>query len=384
MCKGSSSGVFVAKLVKHLPPHVRTTVVAPNAPCHKEELSTQSRLHAFRYAPSRLERLAHAPGGIPVALNKNPSLYLLVPSFLLGMFLGTLRQTRNADVIHANWTICGLIGGLVGLVMGVPVVTTVRGEDVARVRSSSLYRHLLSATVRLSSAVITVSDALRCDLVQWYPQHADTFHTIPNGVDESFLSVGKSRRRRVHPAELRLITVGSLISRKGIVHIINAAAQVAHRAAIRLQVVGAGPEQASLEAQVSETKMEDRVQFLGPAKPSAIPTLLADSDVFVLASHSEGRPNAVLEAMACGLAVVASDIPGVNELVTHHETGLLFRAGDSDQLADRLLELSVDSDLRLRLAENARRYVFREKLFWQTTAERYEAVYRQAIGGCRG
>ena len=97
--------------------------------------------------------------------------------------------------------------------------------------------------------------------------------------------------------------------------------------------------------------------------------------VFVLASHSEGRPNVILEAMAAALPVVASDIPGVNELVEHGHTGLLFRPGVIEELTQHLLALARDAMLRDRLGRAGRGSILQRQLRWRATAEQYDRLY---------
>ena len=112
-------------------------------------------------------------------------------------------------------------------------------------------------------------------------------------------------------------------------------------------MVGDGPDRPEVEAEIRALEISDAVELAGYARD--VPDLLAAADVFVLSSRSEGAPFSILEAMAAGLPVVATDVGGVGELVADGETGLLVPAGDPARLAEALRSLLADAALRRRL-----------------------------------
>lgn len=372
----SSSGIFVARLVENLPPSVCVTVVTPAArmptsPARAARVSIKT----FRYAPWRLQVLAHEPGGIPVALRAQKWTYLLLPGFLVSMFLSCLRHARASDVIHANWAICGCIAGVAGKLLGVPVITTLRGDDVTRAGRGIVDRIILSLCVRWSSAIVGVSHAIDTTIRQRYPRHADKICAIENGVDDAFLKLNVTRDiSRTEPAQL--LNIGSLISRKGVDRIIMALHRLPQRDGVSLSIVGDGPERGRLIALVNQLGLQQNVNFMGALPPAAVLTALAKAHVFVLASSSEGRPNVVLEAMAAAVPVIASDIPGVSELVTHGLTGLLFQVDSVDELAVCIQSLIDDAALRQRLGRAGRDFILQRRLRWSVSATRYYELYR--------
>jgi glycosyltransferase involved in cell wall biosynthesis len=117
-------------------------------------------------------------------------------------------------------------------------------------------------------------------------------------------------------------------------------------------LVGDGPDRGEVEAEIVKLGVEGRVKLAG--ERSDVPALLADSDVFVLSSRSEGLPVSVLEAMAAELPVVASDVGGLGELVVDGETGLLVPSGDPAALAEALGRLLDDRELRQKLGAAGR------------------------------
>jgi glycosyltransferase involved in cell wall biosynthesis len=174
---------------------------------------------------------------------------------------------------------------------------------------------------------------------------------IPNGVDTTTIALREPSESSV---ELRVVFVGRLHAQKALDNLVEAVALCERRSpgAIRLAMLGEGPERQALERQIATLGLGHVVEVAGAVTDVA--SRLAEFDAFVLPSLAEGLSNALLEAMAAGLPVVASDIPGNHDVVTHGHNGLLFSPGSVDQLADRLSTLATDEPLRARLAANAR------------------------------
>lgn len=379
VCPGSSSGVFVARMLDSLGDSVLSTVVTPSARCAEEHPAGRHTLRLFRYAPRSWELLAHGPGGIPVALRAQPMLRPLVPPFLLSMTYAAWKQAAKSDVLHANWAICGCAAGLAGRLRGKPVVTTLRGEDVTRGLANRSGRAVLKCALALSAAVVTVSDFMREMVGNRWPRWAHKVVTIPNGVDERYLAVGRSRVPWDASRPLELITVGSLIPRKGVYELLSAVADVHLPQGFRLTVAGDGPDRANLEARSKALGLTDRIRFLGAVNTDLVQDLMRTSDLFVLASRSEGRPNVVLEAMASGLPVVGSDIPGVRELLTHGVDGLLYPVGQPAELARAIETLAREPDRLAEMGARAHRSVIDRRLLWERTGEDYLALYRSLV-----
>jgi glycosyltransferase involved in cell wall biosynthesis len=153
----------------------------------------------------------------------------------------------------------------------------------------------------------------------------------------------------------RVLTLARLHPQKGLVHLIEAACLVPEA---EFLIAGDGPQRAELEAKARALGVSTRVRFLGHR--SDVSTLLQTCDVFVLPSLFEGLPLAVLEAMAAGRPIVASDVSGVREAIVHRETGLLVPAARADELARAIRLLISQPTLARRLGEQARRVAARE------------------------
>lgn len=379
---GSLSGIFVARLFGEIAKSIDVAVLTPG----DSKGSATVRRGALtiipcNYAPRAWQLLAHAPGGIPAAVGHSPWLKLLIPGLLLSLLWHCNRDSRSSDVLHANWAVCGCIAGIVGAVRDRPVVTTLRGEDVTRAARCWPDRFLLRLCAALSDKIICVSSDMRDWLTTRIPGAVGKTELIENGVDADFLTEGYLRTY-VHPGgPVRIVTVGSLVPRKGVDQIIRALARTDGAVDATLTIVGSGPEDAALRALAAAENVDAKVRFAGSLPAEEVSHCLGRADVFVLASHSEGRPNAVLEAMATGLPVIASDISGIRELVRHGQSGLLFRDGDIDQLAACMIDLCGDAERRRTLGMRAHKEVIERGLTWERCAEKHLALYEQLRGG---
>jgi colanic acid/amylovoran biosynthesis glycosyltransferase len=181
------------------------------------------------------------------------------------------------------------------------------------------------------------------------------------GLDlERFRDVG---RRTFTPGQLHVVTVARLARCKGHGHAMRAVRQALdHDYDVRYSIAGSGPDRAEIEAEIEQLGLAGHVTLLGTRSEPEIIALLQEADVFVLASVGQGEawPNVVMEAMACGLPVVCSNIGSTAHMITHGVDGLLIEQGDERALAEALKSLAEDIDERRRLGEAARRRAAQE------------------------
>jgi len=190
---------------------------------------------------------------------------------------------------------------------------------------------------------------------------------IANGVDTQRFTPGQAKNTS-EPA--RLLFVGRVVRQKGLDILLPALAALTPGRGFHLDVVGDGSEVKELKALAERLGIGDKVSFLGWRDRDALPGLYARSDVFVFPSRDEGMPNAVLEAMASSLPVVATDIAGNQELVRHGVTGLLTPCEDAPALASALDSLLADRDLAVRYGQAGRDLV-QEHYSWRAAAQAY-------------
>ncbi|WP_417911256.1 glycosyltransferase [Candidatus Electronema sp. PJ] len=378
LTRESRSGIFIHKMLEQLPADIHVTVLTPDDSSNTQDclVSPRCTVRRFRYAPKGWQQLAHGSGGITASLAASKLHLLLLPPLLFSCFLMTCWYARRVDLIHANWSINGLIAGMVGLIFNKPVVTTLRGSDVNLAEKSWVMRQLAGSCLSHSRSVVTVSPTLKQVLVQHFPGYANKIRVIANGIDAAFYAAGE---HRATDSTVRFLSAGNLVAGKGVQVILEAVAALPASAANwHLDIVGDGPERNALEAFCQASGLQAQVSFHGSVPPEQMPEFMRRADAFVFASFAEGRPNVVLEAMAAGLPVLASNIPAVQELIEHGKHGFLFPPGKAEQLAQHLVYCLNHPGERQLLGRNARQSLEAQVVSWQETASQYAALY-QAI-----
>jgi glycosyltransferase involved in cell wall biosynthesis len=269
--------------------------------------------------------------------------------------LGIVELTRlfrrlRPDIVHLNSSKAGVLGRIAAAPARVPVrIFTAHGwaYKAATGVNSRLYLLADRAVESLTSMVICVSENERSAGIAAGVCTAKRSVVIRNAVDVGAAPARVSRA----DAPVQIVSVGRLAVPKDFSTLVAAMARLPEGRA-HLRVFGDGPLRSELEAQKHALGLDAAVEFAGEV-PDARPQL-ADADVFVLASLSEGMPVSVLEAMAAGLPVVASAIDGLKEVVIGGETGFLTPPGDAAALAARLGQLVDDPSLRSALGEAGR------------------------------
>jgi len=282
-------------------------------------------------------------------------------------FWRLVRHLRRGQytILHTFLYQADILGRLAGKAARVPII-------VSSLRCSyrwlKPWHHRVDRwTSYLTDRITAVSEATRLFAIREEGIRPELVVTLRNGINlERFCSVFKESARRLIRSELSipedtivLTIIGRLHPQKGHSVLFDALEDLTDLPAPwHLLVVGDGPLRRPLEQRVLQSKLNLRVIFTGLR--SDIPEILAASDVFVFPSLYEGLPNAVLEAMAMGLPIIASDADGIPELVLEGLTGRLVPCGDCDALRSGLVEAIQHPELRRRWGEAGRRRVVEE------------------------
>ena len=240
------------------------------------------------------------------------------------------------------------------------------------------YRRLVRMTDHMVDAIVVNCDFVRRHLEQQERVPPGRIQICYNGIDlEAFSPLDVPRPPDLPRDSFVIGVVCALRPEKGLPTLLHAFARVRHlRAGMKLAIVGDGPMLESLRSESAALGIrEDCVYALSTEK---VTDWLRAIDIFVLPSLSEALSNALMEAMACGCPVVASNVGGNPELVRSGETGLLFEPADAPGLASALITLIENESLRMRLAEAGARFV-REHLSICASAQRMGGIYEQLI-----
>ncbi len=296
--------------------------------------------------------------------------------FMLASSVYTLRGLSRwrPDVIIAFFGVpSGAAAWGANIFSGVPYFVSLRGGDVPGFRpyDFAFYHKLVAPMLRLiwrrSSGLVANSAGLK-ELAQAFDSNVP-ISIIPNGVD---LQRYYPSERDWHP--VRMLFVGRLVYQKG-VDILLAALEGLKSHPWELFLVGDGPERETLQSMVQEYDLTERVHFKCWLDGDALSEQLQQANLFVFPSRHEGMPNAVLEAMACGLPVIASRIAGNEELVRDGENGLLVPPENPDALRNALVELMENPALRQQMGTASRQRV-EANYSWSQIASDYLALIK--------
>lgn len=269
------------------------------------------------------------------------------------------RRFERAGVehIHAHYaTHPALVAWMVHRLTGIPFSFTAHAHDIF------VHRSGLALKVAAAAFVATVSEFNRQLLARCFPDWQRKIAVVHCGVRPELY---ERPRTPAADGRLRLLCVASLQPYKGHRTLLEACDRLRGRLDFTCRLIGWGPQHGALIRETRRRGLATMVTFGGPAGEQHIARELADADVFVLPSVVErsgkmdGLPVALMEAMAAGLPVVASDLSGIPELVRHEQTGLLTPPGDAKTLAEAIFMLR-DPALRAQLAQRGRELVRRE------------------------
>jgi teichuronic acid biosynthesis glycosyltransferase TuaC len=298
------------------------------------------------------------------------------PKFLAKASLSVLKNIISNgfdfDIIDAHYYYPdGVAATMLGKQLGKPVVITARGSDINFIPKFSKPRKMILHAARDAAASITVCEALKTEMTK-LGADSSKIYPLRNGVDlQLFQPIDRQKARiQFGWTEKTLLSVGHLIERKGHDLVINAMRNLPE---FRLVVIGNGEEDFKLRQIASAAGVQNRVDFLPSIKQNDLRTYYGAADALILASSREGWANVLLEAMACGTPVVATNIWGTPEVVKGRDAGVLVPVRSAEGIAAGVRALFADyPDHRA-----TRRYA--EGFGWRQTSEGQNALFQSVL-----
>jgi glycosyltransferase involved in cell wall biosynthesis len=364
---------------------IECLVSAPHSPgtLLSEEMEG-IKIERYRYMfPYSLEKISGM--GIISKIRSNKLLLFIVPSLLMSQLLSTASLVRKykPDVILSNWIVPqGLVAAVLKLFYPtVKVILVSHGGDAGFIQSHYLLSLFCKYALIKADRVIAVSSFIRDIILNISGSILDKLSVIPYGIDLTpFEGAHAKKADRNGISRKGLLFVGRLEEKKGVQYLIESMPRVLEmHPDMTLTIAGDGTLKRQLMNLAENLHIEDRVIFVGHVQYSQLVELFGETVLFIAPSINtkedvEGLPNAILEAIGAKVPVITTDAGGITDIIENNVTGVLVQQGRSDQLAEKIVELMGNQNLRATLAENAYR-----KLLTDYTYPQMGRKYREVI-----
>lgn len=328
---------------------------------------------------SQIEKIGDSVNIYKLPINKKDIHYwtqreIITYSWKANKFIKSLMMEKNYDICHAFFGIpCGAIAYLFR--KKIPYIVSLRGSDVPGFNERFELQYIILKPIikkiwKEAGAVVANSEGLK-ELALKSSTDQD-ISVICNGINISEFKPDQDKINRNN--ELRIVCVSRLIERKGIRFLIEAVGILKNKE-IKLVLVGEGNQEDELKKLAIDLGVPHKVEFKGYMNHQDMVDIYKNSDVFVLPSMNEGMSNALLEAMASGLPVIATRTGGTAELVDGN--GIIVPMGDSKAIADGIKRLISNPDERRSMGLKSRENV--KTRGWGTVADAYLKVYNNVI-----
>lgn len=304
-----------------------------------------------------------------VKIHKGPSLKPIKKPLpfiisLIRLFYDLLKYLKynKIQVVQSHLRHANQLGVIAGLLTHTPAFPTIHNTNIHLDRRPKtdirvyILKFIDSFVYRISYKIVTVSKEVKQIISKHYHINPDRIIVLKNGIH--FISAPKLTRFTIKPDAdypLRILSVGRLTHQKAFEVLILSAASLIKKGFKHFSVIiaGEGEDRSKLETLISRLELTEHV-FLAGVRHD-IYDLMAESDIFVIPSRFEGLSIAMIEAMAVGLPIIASNAPGLNTYINHEVNGLLFPIENHDELSKLILRLASSKNLYKRLSIGSRK-----------------------------
>ncbi len=310
-------------------------------------------IHRFRYGSDRQERLAYQ-GVMHQLVGKNLANKLIFAAFLFSYFWNALKLAKKPEVklIHAHWWIpSGLVGTLVSMVFGKPLVITTHGTDIRILKPSGISHILGGVVFNQASHITVVSNFLKRRLMSVIPISSSKITVRPMPVNLEQFRPSRSKKLDIKKT---ILCAARYTRQKRLDTLIDALAILKQEGMmVNAILIGEGEEEKNLKDLIEKQNLSSQVTFLPLMSQGELNRYYQESDVVVLPSVDEGFGLVLVEAQQCQIPVIGADSGGIQDIIIHEKTGLLFSPGDAPALANCIKRILTDKELTGRLISNA-------------------------------
>lgn len=301
--------------------------------------------------------------------------------------ISEISKWAELDLVHVHYAIPHAVSAFLAQQLvkdkKLPFVTTLHGTDITIVGNEPQFFDITKFSLEVSDAVTTVSNSLREDTVNVFgtTRNVRVIYNFIDPAEYHRVQVPELRARYAQDGEKILIHISNFRPVKRLRDVVDIFAAVNKEVPARLLMVGDGPEGPAVHRYISSRGLADRVNFLG--KQERVVELLSISDLCLLPSEKESFGLVALEAMACGVPVIASLTGGLPEVVRDGETGFLLPVGNVEAMACKAVQILTDFSLWSRMSEKCVSHALENFHIDRIVAE-YEKLYADVIDGAAG
>lgn len=303
----------------------------------------------------------------------------------LSSMLVDVVKFKNLDLLHVHYAIPHASSAFLAQQIlkssgiHIPFITTLHGTDITLVGNDHSYQPVVEFSINESNGVTSVSESLKNETLSFFNiSDKNKIRVIPNFIDLNRFKKIEAEHYKSFIApndEKILVHVSNFRELKRVNDVLDVFCLIHKKTPMKLLLVGDGPERQKMEEKCREKGICEQVMFLG--KQTAVEEILSISDVFLLTSSHESFGLAALEAMACGVPVVASNAGGIPEVVINGENGFTHNVGDVVSMSKSVLKILHSSPLRSKLSQNALKTA--QKFSLEKIVPLYEKYYMEVL-----
>jgi glycosyltransferase involved in cell wall biosynthesis len=384
--KGDFTPPFVYELEKRLTKDFEIHILAPHYQgAKKEEMMEGLHVHRFQYFwPTQWQKLCDASGILP-NLKKNKLLYTQAATLIVFELITAIKFCKKDkfDLIHAHWIIPqGLIALIINKLFGLPYIVTSHGGDIFGLQGKMM-SIIERWTINNSSELIVVSKAIKKKVLTIGVRNDLGIKVISMGVDKEKFNPQRYNEKLKKQYGIKgpfLLFVGRLAEKKGVKYLILAMKDVVREIPkAKLLIIGTGTLEKELKILTKNLHLENNILFLGGIPNHQLPKYYVTADILVVPSIQtefgdvEGVPVVLIEGLASGKVIIASSVGGIPEVITHNINGLLVPEKESQSLAQSIIDVLINDELKSKLEKEARKSSRKYDL--KIIAEKFKKIY---------